>query len=136
MTKSAMKIYSSSLQLLIGTAALVAVTLTTSHAQAQARPSQADIDKPACDDNKTVNCVGDGVFVLEGTPDLYAKSCIKRSQYQDGVFGWDCFYDYDKVVTKFLAQLKAAGVNPPKEQWDQVAVFGIDSNEASRQGGQ
>jgi len=119
--------------------------------QVRAAIPAAVLDKLRCTDTKTADCIQDGIFVMQGGPELAlggldpnpvdkkmpatAYYCTKGSNAGDALFRWDCRFDHDKVIDRFIKILKDAGWNVDKEQWDQVAIFGVDTEEAGQNGG-
>lgn len=83
-----------------------------------------------CTETKKVDCVKDDLFILEGTPDLLdQRGCRTGSLRDQGIIRWNCIFDRQKVVDKFLKTLNASGAQVP--QWDQVVFFYSDSEAAS-----
>jgi Thrombospondin type 3 repeat len=122
----------------------------------QAAIPAAVLEQLRCTDTKTSDCIQDGIFVMKGGPELAPTVlptgpvqsadpnpprggapyyCVKGSNSGDALFRWDCRYNHDKIVDRFLAILKAAGWTVDKNQWDQIAIFGVDTEEAGQNGG-
>jgi len=145
----------------LATAAFTVVASNASLASAAIPP--AVLKNLQCTDEKTVDCIKDGIFVMKGGPELAGLTgagtvtygldpnpiintpspplkepgyyCGKGSNNGDALFRWDCRLDYDKVIDRFMTILKAAGWTVDSKQWDQVAVFGVDIEEAGTFGG-
>jgi hypothetical protein len=100
-----------------------------------ATPSQAEVPPSLrCSNTVRVNCIEDGVLILEGSADL-VKECRDGSIPGQNLFRTNCLYDQNRVVEKAAALLRSSSPIGSAPFWDQLAIFNVDATESAVFGG-
>lgn len=111
---------------------ITALTIVFTGFLAHTRAARATVpDSLRCTSAKKVNCVEDGILILEGTDDLIS-GCTNGSFPDQNIYRTNCHFDQVKVATKVAALLKA---NDETVVWDQLALFYVDAGQPSVFGG-
>jgi len=127
-------------RLIVASALTVAAFVATPPARADI--TQGQLEALACKEPGDVDCVNEsGIFVMGWDEELRRQGTLKRElcgsqvQLNAGIVRWNYYIDYDAVAERFLSLLDEKGIQPDGDQWDQLAIFSIDSHEATVFGG-